>query len=120
MKSNVQVQDVMKRDVSKIEEDKTGADALRQMENQRIRKLLVVSKDGDAIGVLEKWRVTEREMKQTVGKMELSAAELVPIGTQVSTIQEMLRKSPAVFVHDAESKKNIVGVITAHDFASLY
>jgi len=116
----VRVENVMKTPVYMIEENKTGTEALSEMQEHGVKKILVVTEDGTPKGVLEAWRIAKMDLGRVIGELDLSVPIYVPTGTEMSEIQQALRESPAVYVHDPKDKKKLLGVITAYDLATLY
>ena len=114
------VDDVMNAPVYTIEDTHLAGEALAKMEANRVKKILVVSKDGSPVGVLEAWKVTKMDVGLAVGQLELSPPKFVPVGTSLPSIQDDLRNFTAVYVTDPNDPKKLLGVVTAYDAARLY
>ena len=115
----VRVDEIMKTPVFTIDEEKTGDDALKEMESKGVKKILVTRQD-KPMGVLEKWKITEVDKSQPIKRLELSPFQVVPIGTELSSIKSYLREYTAVYVYDPKNPEKFVGVITAFDVALAY
>ena len=112
------VDDIMKTPVYSIEEDKSGEDALKQMEANQIKKILV-TKAEKPIGVLERWKIPDSDKKLPLTRFELSPFQVVPKGTDVSSIRGYLTSYSAVYVLDQKNQK-LVGVVTPFDLVQAY
>jgi len=115
----IRVEEIMKTPVYTIDEEKTGEEALKEMESRGVKKILVTRQD-KPIGVLEKWKITEVDKRQPIKRLELSPFQVVPIGTELSSIQTYLREYVAVYVSDPKKPQKFSGVVTAFDVASAY
>jgi len=107
---------IMKTPVYTIDEKKTGKEAIEEMESKGVKKILV-TRDGEPVGVLEKWKITDIDMNRPIGNLDLSQFQKVSLGAEVSTVESLLKQQfTAVYVEDLKSKK-LVGVVTAYDLA---
>lgn len=110
---------IMKTPVYTIDEKKTGKEAIEEMESKGVKKILV-TKDEEPVGVLEKWKITDIDMNRPISNLELSPFQKVPLGTEISAVESLLKQQfAAVYVEDSKdpSAKKLVGVVTAYDLA---
>ncbi len=114
------VEDIMRSPIYMIEEGKKAGEALQEMRRLGVKKILVVTRDGSPKGVLEEWRIMKTDMDRPIAEFELSDPGYVPAGTLLSDIQSDLRDKPAVYVHDPENRKKLLGIVTAYDMAVQY
>lgn len=112
----IRVEDIMKRPVYTIDDEKTGEEAIKEMASKGVKKILVISQ-GKPIGVLERWKITEVDIDQPIKRLELSPFEVVSVGTELWSIQKLLREYTAVYVSDPKNPEKFAGVVTAFDYA---
>lgn len=116
---SILVEEIMKTPVYTIDENKTGEQALEEMRSRGVKKILV-TRQNKPMGVLEGWKITEIDKSKPIKLLDLSAFQVVPIGTELSSIQSYLRESAAVYVYNPKDPNTFVGVVTAYDVAFAY
>ena len=112
------VENIMKTPVYMTDEEKTAEEAIREMESKGVKKILV-TRQGNPIGVLERWKITEMDKALPIKNLKLSPYQVVPLGTEIASIESYLRDYTAVYVSEPKSQK-IVGVVTAYDLVAAY
>jgi len=114
------VEDIMRSPIYSIEDTRKASEALDKMRGLRVKKILVVTRDGSPKGVLEEWRIMKDDLDRQISELELSDPAYVPAGTLLSDIQSDLRDKPAVYVHDPGDRRRLLGIVTAYDLAAQY
>lgn len=115
MRKILTVDDIMTPGAVAIAKTASLGEALSLMERSGVKKLIVTG--GPAPQVLERWKITEGDLKRPISSLPLSEGHKVAAGTPVAAIEDALARFPAVVVVDADGR-TLKGVVTAADFAA--
>jgi predicted transcriptional regulator len=77
--------------------------------------ILVKNGAGQAIGVLEGWKITPKDYEKKVKDITLGKIQLLPKNTDIESVRKALEIVSAVYITDPDANDAIIGVITSYD-----
>lgn len=122
------VDQIMSRDVLRVDISDTLAEARLKMAGTRIRKVVVL-RGNEPIGIMEDWLAERLEQKlnapnttieNALAQFQINTAPVrqVPSGTLVESVKDDFASYAAVLVLDAD--RQLKGIVTASDLDKLW
>ena len=89
--------------------------AYSDMRSYGTKKILVKDQNNKPVGVLEDWKITERDFDKKVKDIPLGKIEVRPEDTDIEEVETLLRSASAVYITARGDPNQIIGVVPSHD-----